>query len=190
MAFNNVILAGLKGFQSSLPMHTPRFRIKEEYLTYVADEIICEQSKTGSKWSSHGTIDHPSFTKLRKRLAQDGLIHMETGWINGDRVAEEFYLNDVLFKIGDKFPSASAIKYTLERGEKHPMKKPEPPQYDAELRKHKFLVPYGGSGLIASGLVYNDSKKRFCDGELICTSLVQGVEDGILITRNTRYKLV
>lgn len=189
MAFNNVIPALLKDYQPSLPIHTPRFRIKEEYLTSVADEIICEQTKTGSNWSSHGTIDHPSFTRLRKRLAQDGLIHMETGWWNGDRVLEEFYLNDVLFKAGEKFPSASAIKYTLEHGEKHPMKQPDPPQYDAELRNYKILPAYAG-GLVATGEVYNDSKGRFADGELIRTSPVKVVKDGILITRNTRYKLV
>lgn len=189
MAFNNVILAQLKGFQPSLPLHTPRFRIKEEYLTSVADEIICEQTNTGSNWSSHGTIDHPSFTRLRKRLAQDGLIHMETGWCNGDRVLEEFYLNDVLFQPQEKFPSASAIKYALERGEKHPMKKPEPPKYDAELRDYKILPAYSG-GLVASGYIYNDSKCRFDDGELIRTSLVKDVKEGVLITQNTRYKLV
>lgn len=193
MAFNNVIPAKLllKGIQSSLPMHTPRFRIKEEYLTYVANEIICEQSKTGSKWSSHGAIDHPSFTNLRNRLSQEGLIHRETGWINGDRVAEEFYLNDVLFKIGDKFPSASAIKYTLERGEKHPMKKEEPkmPVYDAELHNWTIVKAYQG-GLVAQGYIYNDSKGRFDDGGSIITSLVQGLEGEVLVTRNTRYLLV
>jgi hypothetical protein len=175
--------------QISLPLHTPRFRIEEEYLTSVAEEIICEQTKGGSNWCSHRTIDHPSFTRLRKYLARNGLIHLETGWVNGDRVLEEFYLNDVLFKVGKKFPCAPAMKNTLERGEKHPMKQPDPPQYDAELHNYKILPAYGG-GLVASGNVYKDSKGRFYDGELIRTSLVKDVKDGILITRNTRYKLV
>lgn len=179
----------LKGTQPTLPLHTPRFRIKEEYLTSVANEFVYERTRTGSTWSSHGTIDHPSFAKLRKWLAQDGLIHMETGWVNGDRVLEEFYINDVLFKVGEKFPSASAIKYTLERGEKDPMKKPEPQQYDAELRNYKIIPAYSG-GVVARGYVYNDSKNRFVDGESIRTSPVKDVIEGILITQNTRYLLV
>jgi hypothetical protein len=69
------------------------------------------------------------------------------------------------------------------------MKQPDPPQYDAELHNYKILPAYGG-GLVASGNVYKDSKGRFYDGELIRTSLVKDVKDGILITRNTRYKLV
>ncbi len=176
-------------YQTNFPMYTTRFRIKEEYLTSVADEIICEQTKTGSTWSSHATIDHPSFTRLRKRLAQDGLIHMETGWINGDHVLEEFYLNDVLFKAGEKFLCASAIAADIRRKPKATLPPKKQLHYDAELHNYKILPAYAG-GLVATGEVYNDSKGRFADGELIRTSLVNDVEDGILITRNTRYKLV
>lgn len=191
MAFNNVIPALLNYYQAGLPIHTPRFRIKEDYLTSVADEINCELSETGSSWSSHETIDHPSFTRLRKRLSQGGLIYMETGWVNGDRVLKQFYLNDVLFEVGDRFPSASAIKFTLERGEKHPMKKEEPkvPLYDAELHHVSLAKAYRG-GLAAIGYVYKDSKGRFNDGEAIRTSIVQGVEGEVLVTQNTRYLIV
>ena len=190
MAFiNNAIPALLKDYQPSLPIHTPRFRIKEEHLTFVADEINCELSEVGSSWSSRGTIDHPSFTRLREHLGEKGLIEIERRWTNGDRVLAQFYLNDVLFEADDKFPCAPAMKYTLERGEKHPMKKLQPPQYDAELHNYNILPAYAG-GLVATGEIYNDSKGRFADGELIRTSLVKNVEDGILITRNTRYKLV
>ena len=69
------------------------------------------------------------------------------------------------------------------------MKKLQPPQYDAELRNYKIIPAYSG-GLVATGYIYNDSKNRFVDGEPIRTSLVNDVEDGILITLNTRYKLV
>ena len=179
----------LPTYQPSLPMYTPRFRIKEDYLTSVANDIICEQSSTGSSWSSRATIDHPSFTRLREYLSRQGHIYLESGWTNGDRVLKEFYLNDVLFKVGEKFLCASAIKYTLASREKHPLPAKEGPKYDAELHDYRILPAYGG-GLTATGKIYNDSKGRFEDGELIRTSLVKDVQGGILITQNTRYKLV
>jgi hypothetical protein len=188
MTFVNVETL-LRGFQPSLPLHTPRFRIKEDYLTSVANELICEQTKTGSSWSSHGTIDHPSFTRLREYLSREGRIYLEAGWVNGDRVLKEFYLNDALFKPGEKFLCASAIKSDLARRDKHPLPPKPKAHYDAELHNYKILPAYAG-GLVATGEIYNDSKGRFADGELIRTSLVKDVEDGIIITRNTRYKLV
>lgn len=193
MAFNDVLPASLfvTDFQPSLPLHTPRYRIRAEFLTSIADEIICEQNETGTNWSSSGTVDHPSFTRLRNHLAAKGYIHMETGWSNGDRVLREFYLNDVLFEEGARFLCASAMKFTLENSEKHPMKKEEPkmPKYDAELQDWTINKSYYG-GLVARGAVYNDSKGRFNDGEYINTSTIMGVDGDILITRNTRYKLV
>lgn len=196
MAFNDVIPQCmiddmLKDFQPSLPLHTPRYRIKDEYVCSVPDSIVCELTPTGTNWSSSGVTDHPSFTRLRNHLEAKGLIETQRSWSNGDRVLEEFYLNDVLFKAGDTFFCAAAMSHTLKSAEKHPMKKEEPkmPEFDAKLHEWEIYKGYQG-GLFVSGKVYNDSKGRFNDGDRIRTSQIIGVEGDIIITKNTRYKLV
>lgn len=57
-------------------------------------------------------------------------------------------------------------------------------EYDAELHYYTDL----GERYI--GYIYSDGKFRFTDGQLIKTSSTLRVENGILQTRNTRYKLV
>ena len=59
--------------------------------------------------------DHPSFTEIRELLGRKGYIHIERGWSNGDRVLRPFYLNRMLFDIGDKFCCAGALHYTVKR---------------------------------------------------------------------------
>lgn len=66
--------------------------------------------------TSTSSDDHPEFKKLRNQLEESGYIKTERGWWNGDRVLKKFYLNDVEFKKGYKFPSGAAIKYNLENG--------------------------------------------------------------------------
>lgn len=172
-------------FQSTLPLFTPRYRLDPSLITSVHDTIICEQTETGSNWSSHGSIDHPSFTRLRKHLAHKGYISMWEGVSNGDRVLEEFYLNDVLFRKGDKFFCAAAMSFHLERAEKHPMPKPEEPHYDALLKEWKVYTV--ATGVVVHGLVYGDS--RFPDGSPITTSLVKSINKHYVTTQNTVYKL-
>lgn len=65
------------------------------------------------KITSFESIDHPMFTKLREQLAADGFIEIDNGSWNRDTVLSPFKLNGVLFKTGDRFPCASAIKYDL-----------------------------------------------------------------------------
>lgn len=63
--------------------------------------------------SSVSSEDHPEFAKLREMLGEQGFIHIERGWWNGDRVLKSFYLNDKKFKPGDRFYCASAMHFTL-----------------------------------------------------------------------------
>lgn len=58
------------------------------------------------------------------------------------------------------------------------------PEYDAELHNFTDL------GAVFVGEIRNDSKLRFSDGQVIRTSKTLSVENGILQTRNTRYKLI
>lgn len=179
-------------FQPSLELYTPRYRIDPKYVCEVADNIICEQTTTGSNWSSSGSVDHPTFARLRTHLEKKGYLATQRSWSNGDRVIKPFYINDVLFNEGGRFLCASAMLSHLERSEKHPMQKaPEPAiNYDAELRNWYLVKSYYHDVLVVTGEVYSDSKNRFRDGEKISTSQVMGIEGTLLITRNTVYKLV
>ena len=195
MAFNDVIPVSvvremLVGFQPALPLYTPRYSIPMEYVTSVPDMIKCELTDTGTNWSSHGTTDHPSFARLRNHLEAKGLIQTSRNSCNGDIVLSEFYLNDVRFNPGDRFLSASAMKYTLERAPKEPMKKKEEKvvEFDGELRDWTLVPAYGG-GIVAKGRIYNDKKGRFEDGEYIHTSVVESVEGNIVRTKNSVYEL-
>lgn len=58
------------------------------------------------------------------------------------------------------------------------------PKYDAELHDPTNLVDH------YVGFIYGDSKGRWPDGTPIRCSYTVEVNDGILQTRNTRYKLV
>jgi hypothetical protein len=111
----DILIKAAGGIQQSLPLYTPRYRIPMEYVTDVTDMIDCEQSETGVTWSSHGTVDHPSFTRLRNHLEAKGYIVTSRNSTNGDSVLKEFYLNDVRFSEGDRFYSACAMRWHLER---------------------------------------------------------------------------
>lgn len=80
-------------------------------------KILKNEHEIASFWDS----DHPEFTELRMRLRDEGYIHMETGWWNGDEVLKPFKLNGVDFEVGDKFVCAAAMKFHLdfERKYKH-----------------------------------------------------------------------
>jgi hypothetical protein len=178
-------------FQPALELFTPRYRIKPEYICAVADNIICEQTTTGSNWSSSAAVDHPTFARLRTHLEKKGYLATQRSWSNGDVVLKPFYLNDVLFIEGAKFFCASAMLSHLERSEKVPMKVQEVKEapYDAELRNWRLVKNYYYDCTVVTGDIYGDSKNRFRDGEQITTSEVKGIEGTRLITRNTVYKL-
>ena len=93
-----------------------KFVLKREYISDVTDtKHMTLNMYDGSTISgmSHGTIDHPEFTKLRDMLQQQGYISTERSWINGDKVLKPFSLNTLKFKIGEQFPCAAALDVLL-----------------------------------------------------------------------------
>lgn len=105
-------------------LEIPEYRIKPEFLDrlpvtyeYIRHRQInksLEETLEGHWSGTTSTVDHPAFTALRNHLAAWKLIDKEDGWINGDRVLQEFKLNGKLFSVGEQFPCASAMKYKLE----------------------------------------------------------------------------
>lgn len=113
--FDHAKSMGMYVQQPLAGLETPEwYFIKPEYLCAVTNEIQY-YSADGQRYGSHGSVDHPSFTRLREHLAKKGLIHIERSWCNGDRVLKSFYLNNYLMLPGDRFPSASAMMYPLTR---------------------------------------------------------------------------
>lgn len=95
-------------------LFSPCFTIKEEYIK------SCNEAFTWISPTGHGpngtiskSVDHPAFAALRKHLAARGLINIENGWVNGDRVIKAFHLNKVPFRPGEKFLSADAMSNYL-----------------------------------------------------------------------------
>ena len=60
------------------------------------------------------SVDHPEFAKLRNLLESRGLIEVQRGWWNGDRVLKYFVLNDKIFHPDEQFPCAAAMRFNLE----------------------------------------------------------------------------
>ena len=96
----------------------PKIRIDEDYLTDIPVVLDIEYTSNGKHHSLHSTIDHPSFTKTRDWLEKNGYIETQRNYSNGDIVLMPFYVNDVHFDVGDKFPCASAMKIHLKYKEK------------------------------------------------------------------------
>lgn len=96
--------------------HLTSITIRKEYDMYrntPKDELTNEQLvriiKGDSICTTISNEDHPEFAKLRNMLGEQGYIHIERGWVNGDRVIKPFTLNDIKFKKGDRFVSAGAM---------------------------------------------------------------------------------
>ena len=177
--------------QYSFQLEVPRFRLRDEWCASLPDAIICELTETGSTFSSHGTVDHPSFTRLRNYLEARGYITTSRVSSNGDKVTKEFYLNDVLFKPGEVFFCASAMEFHLERSEKHPLKKTPPIEYDAVLKDWRILPTHLSTGLVVYGTIVEDKKGRFHSGDRITTSLIEKfLNHNHVQTLNTVYQLV
>ena len=100
-----------------------KFQIPIEYCTSVSiKEYMYSFVPTGSSeedlmgvlnrtiiGTSTRIDDHPEFAKLRNTLEAEGYIECWRGVWNGDRVLKPFMLNDMKFKVGDKFLSGSAL---------------------------------------------------------------------------------
>ena len=121
MSFNAVPIkllidvAKSNGYMEQLPLFLtpPKYTIKEEYLTSVFDGYSCEDNGDGKSTSVTSFTDHPAFSTLRRHLGACGYVDISEHSVNGDRVKEAFYLNDVLFYEGDSFVSASPMQTTL-----------------------------------------------------------------------------
>lgn len=103
------------GYQMPLKLHIPSFTISDEFLVSVTvsfkhnDGGATEECSSGSMTS----IDHPSFSSLRRHLDKNGYIKKEDLYTNGDIVLKEFLLNGVLFSPDDSFPCAAAMRLHL-----------------------------------------------------------------------------
>ena len=96
-------------YQLKLPIFTPKYKINKEFLTTLPVAWALTRTETDSTYSIHSTVDHPAFADLRRHLSDKKYIHMDTSSWNSDKVLRKFYLNEVLFDVGDKFPSAGAM---------------------------------------------------------------------------------
>lgn len=72
------------------------------------------------KWYDTGpmgvmeTTEHPTMKKIRGML--ESREYIETvPWCNGDTVLKPFYINRMLFDVGDRFLSAPALQYTMKK---------------------------------------------------------------------------
>lgn len=61
------------------------------------------------------------------------------------------------------------------------------PQYDAILRNWHYVEHENGAYFM--GRVFDDKKERFKNGTLIHTSLVHDIDEFIVTTSNSVYKL-
>ena len=91
------------------------FMINEDFVCSVPVYSKIQFVGYDKEYDTFGHEDHVIFKQLRERLGELGLIEIERGWCNGDRVLEPFKLNDKLFEVGDKFLSAGAMSYHLKR---------------------------------------------------------------------------
>ena len=93
---------------------------RQEYSAYkgidpdnLTPEAMIKILRGEDRITIHSSKDHPEFNRFREQLGDEGYIRIEHSWCNGDRVTKSFTLNDVEFKVGDKFCSACAMKYHL-----------------------------------------------------------------------------
>ena len=63
--------------------------------------------------------DHDEFTKLRNHLEELGYIKTERSWWNGDRILKSFKLNEWTMRKGHKFPSAAAMRVSIDCARQH-----------------------------------------------------------------------
>jgi len=90
--------------------------VNPEYLVDVPECVIMYSAKH-EREGSYSSVDHPSFTRTRKSLANQGYISIENKWINGDRVIKPFYFNNVLMEVGSPFYCAAAMGSSIYKDE-------------------------------------------------------------------------
>lgn len=98
----------------SITIHKEYHRAKDPQ-NPTQEELIAILKHGPISMTSTSSDDHPEFKKLRYYLGENKFIYIERGWWNGDRVLKPFKLNGLLFKKGDKFCSAGAMHYDMEK---------------------------------------------------------------------------
>ena len=93
-------------------VHTEYDLIKDR--SNPTDEELIKILKGWDKSVSFSNKDHDEFTKLRNQLEELGYIKTERGWWNGDRVLKPFQLNEWKFRKGQQFPSAAAMRNSID----------------------------------------------------------------------------
>lgn len=110
------------------PAYVTEVTVRTDYpfvppLGKATDEDIIRVLKHPGGTYSIQSVDHPEFMALRDRLEREGYIKTERQWWNGDRVLKRFRLNGILFRPGEKFACAAAMKFHLESESKRQSKK-------------------------------------------------------------------
>jgi hypothetical protein len=78
-----------------------------------ADDLV-KILKGEGQCSTISSEDHSEFAALRNLLENEGYIHTQRTWSNGDTVLKPFYLNGAKFEKNEKFCCGAAIKYDVE----------------------------------------------------------------------------
>ena len=128
MSWNNVIPASvINDIMDEIAKEPKQLHFDEDVFPpcYTIDpKSVCALNDAFTWVSSTGTgpygtlasaVNHPAFESLRQHLGARGYISIENRWVNGDCVLKQFYLNEVLFDVGEKFLSASAMQHYLKR---------------------------------------------------------------------------
>ena len=84
-------------------------------LKYFTDEYINYRWHGADGTGVTYSCDSACFSEVRRLLGKRGYLYLEENWKNGDRVLRPFYLNRMLFDVGDKFVCAAAHHYTMKR---------------------------------------------------------------------------
>ena len=94
--------------------------VRKEWSMYAHKETLTDEELTKvlsgrDLCRSMHSEDHPEFAELRNLLEAQGFIKTCRNSWNGDSVTRPFSLNRKRFKRGDRFLSASPMKYTLRK---------------------------------------------------------------------------
>jgi len=100
--------------QLQLPLDlAPEYTLPEEYFSGISVGYTSLHSTCIGEIKETAVQDHPGFAKLRNELEGGGYIKTVRNCSNGDTVLKLFKLNGKWFYEGDRFLSASAMKYYL-----------------------------------------------------------------------------
>ena len=107
-------VAKMNGYMQQLCIPTaPMFTINPEFLSDLT-ERMSYITENGVPYGYTKAAQHPSAKALWDYLYNNGYVE-KANWANGDVVLKPFYINRMLFDVGDKFVCSAALKYTMEK---------------------------------------------------------------------------